>query len=242
MKKGPWVSWVLVVVAACVATGYERPTAIATPVDTPTLQSPPQTSDYRVRVEFILPEEQIQEFPSVAMAFYDAVSEWAKLIPIDPVISTSKIDLDHRGVRDGRWDEPDVIKVRIVDLQTYLWSSPEMIGVWFPSSRQLFLDSDFLSDPAFPQRARATAMHELGHVFGLPHVVSRRQIDKVRLGDITLLPENKPELYTMYHTLTSENVMAVPSALEIQIAKNYILYGVDTYARNLDCDLTLTDN
>jgi hypothetical protein len=117
-----------------------------------------------------------------------------------------------------------------------------MIGVWFPSSRQLFLDSDFLSDPAFSWRARATAMHELGHAFGLPHITSRREINKVRFGDITLLPENKPELYIMYPTLTSENIMAVPSALEIKIATNYILYGVDTYARNLDCDLTLTDN
>lgn len=241
MKKGPWISWFLIVIAACVATGYERPIAVVEQ-NAPALQSPPSTTDYRIRVEFILPEEQVREFPSVALAFYEAVTEWSKLIPIDPVISTSKINLEDKGKRDGRWEEPDVIKVRIVDLQTYMWAGENMIGVWFPGSKQLFLDADFLSDPKFPWRARATAMHELGHVFGLPHVTSRSEKDGVRFGDITLLSENKPELYTMFPTLTSENVMAVPSALEIEIATNYILYGVDTYARNLDCDLTVSDD
>lgn len=234
MKVRAWISCLLVALTSGLALSYggqESPLPVQTP--------PPQVTDYKVRIEFVLAEEQIREYPSVALGFYRALADWAKLVPIDAVVTTSKI-ISSKGDRDGTWNDPSVIKVKIVDIQTFMWSSENMIGVWFGNSNQLFLDADFLSDPTAPWRAHATAMHELGHVFSVPHIVDRSAKNGIVPGDITLPSEMRPELYIMYPIMTKDNVMAVPSQLEIDLARDYVLHGM-TAARNGNCDLTMTE-
>jgi hypothetical protein len=236
-----WLSLVLAFIVGCASVKPDDISYITQhPVEEqqvvePIVPNPPPLINYKIRIEFVLPEEEIEANPTVALGFYQAIEEWSKLIPIDAVVSTSKAtDPNKTWLRDGRWNSPGVIKVRIVDLQTFLWAKPDWIGVWFGSSHQLFLDADFLGDPAFPWRPRGVAMHELGHAFGLPHVNSQSEKLEAKTGDITIPADSQPKMYMMYPIATEENIRAVPSALEIELANQYVIHNLTSIDRGSD--------
>ena len=87
----------------------------------------------------------------------------------------------------------------------------------------MLLDSDMLIGK--PELAKHTARHELGHVFGLPHICYQDK-QEATTGDITIPASHDPESYLMFPIASKGAIKAMPSDLEIGLAREYVLHEI----------------
>jgi hypothetical protein len=157
--------------------------------------------EYKIRVEFALPIEYSVNYPFINRAFKDAVAEWAKHVPIDPVF------IPYHTLR------PRVFTVSIAP--NPFPGAP--LGLYFPITKSLFLNSISLLDY---DDAYDVALHEIGHALGLKHVGSQEADYGILTGDTIIMGDPEPQL--MYPYYTPRNYGAVISDLDIQIVREYI--------------------
>jgi len=159
-------------------------------------------TQYKVRVEFALPIEYKTRYPFITRGFEDAVKEWARVVPIDPVFIPSHV-MGRRGV-----------------INVYIASRPDQrdkLGLYYPSMDTLYLNSMSITtyDDAYD-----VALHEIGHAFGLQHVTDVES--NATTGSVVVLNRD-PEEMLMYGALTDGNKGVGISELAIELVRENLL-------------------
>lgn len=170
--------------------------------------------NFKVSVEYVLYQKQITENPNLVKAFNLAAKEWEKYLPID-----TQIYIDDPMINDYH-NRPGVIHVVLASLNDPPYNLPfGILGLWQPTSNSILIDSELLEQE--PKLAYSTILHEMGHLFGVPHIVSEQQ--SAYTGYIVLPEEAKPQTYVMYPYPVLGNDQSQLSQIEIDVAKQYVL-------------------
>lgn len=194
---------------------------------------------YKVALELVVHEEHSLKYPTVTKALNSAVQEWEQHIPIAPTILTepkkdSSTFLSIFGL-PSFLNRPGIIQVLIDDLQGPGYDLPQnIIGLWQPQHNppRLLFDGDYLESS--PDIAYSTALHELGHVFGVPHIVNK--LDGTISGFVVL--EDSAEEFVMYPANVPGKGQNKLSEIEINIARHYVLFELTRPRKSSDCSLT----
>jgi len=186
--------------------------------------------EYLVRVNFVLFTQEIAQAPVTSQAFQNALGEWADVLPIECAVfleppATFPFNLDSMANQRG------VIRVRIVDIHAPPYNQPfEILGFWDWGQNLLALDRMTLELDA--EMAHVVALHELGHVFGLPHFLNiGAQIGST--GSYMIPAEFDARELIMFPVVGNRNKSSKLTKLEATLAwKNF--RGLQEVGRN-DC-------
>lgn len=162
---------VAALMAACATPKKPEPRILSTQTNTPVNFTEP--TSYLVRVNFVIFEDEVAQNPNTAKAFYTALSEWIRHLPIEcAVFSEKPSPFPFMLGQSGISSQSGIIQVRILDVQSVPYNMPTpILGFWSKKQSVLALDKDVLEID--PDKAYMVALHELGHVFGLPHIVNK---------------------------------------------------------------------
>lgn len=205
----------LIGLTSCVAGDYDKSTFETVEfIEYTNEESPPE---YWVRMDFVLFRSEVVKYPEAAEAFLKAALKWSEHVPIEVHVSFENEGMFPWLPLGGMPPSlaPDVIKVHFKQLD-YM-SIEDMMGGWESTSRTILIDAPDIDDP---DQLYQTALHEIGHALGLPHIVSIGDSMGVT-GDISVR-DNANE-YVMYPGLSEKNVKSKLSDLEIGIAEQYVL-------------------
>lgn len=162
---------VAVLIAACVTPNKAGPRILPVAVQQPVAVTEPTA--YLTRLNFVVFEREVSQSPKTAKAFQDALSEWVSKLPIECLIfceESSPFPFMPFGP-DMISTQPGIIRVHIVDIHSDPYQMPlGVLGYWSHETNELVLDKVMLEID--PDRAYMVALHELGHVFGLQHIVN----------------------------------------------------------------------
>lgn len=178
-------------------------------------------NNFYVQVEFVFYASQIKTYPVCTEAVRSALSEWSRRIPVciityieDPTAISSFYGPDIWHNRLG------VLQIIMTDLSLPPYNfSNDILGLFDANNHLILLDADFLENN--PDIAYKTSLHEIGHLFGVPHVVNLKHNS---LTGFILLPDAvDAEACVMFPAITNkpQNVL---SDIEIEIATEYIKY------------------
>ena len=105
------------------------------------------------------------------------------------------------------------------------------LGIWFPNVRVMNLDLDdmYIEDIFNTDLARAVSLHEIGHMFGLPHIGNTGELN-VQVGDL-IVPQGA-EFMMMHPQIPSNTKDVVISRMEADYAKRYLLTVFSYDAQN----------
>jgi len=112
-----------------------------------------------------------------------------------------------------------------------------LLGLWEPNNNRMLLDADTLE--ADPDLAYSVCLHELGHMFGVPHVVGYTQ--SAPTGFLVLEEGIDARSYVMYPHNVKDQKQDKLSPVEITMAQQYILYYMTHSMGELkkdSCELT----
>jgi hypothetical protein len=117
-----------------------------------------------------------------------------------------------------------------------------LLGLWNNRQSKILLDADTLENN--PRRAFSTALHELGHMLGVPHIINYNEIG--RTGYIVLSPGVDATNHVMYPWVFKDNYQEILSQVEIDRAKQHLFtYWTQPERRSgttFNCELFHIDN
>lgn len=186
------IACVTVTLAACTATKYEQ--------SLKALETPARP----VRV-FVFDPANAAEFPVCHSAFITSINKWAEVVPVHFVIT---YDLCVWGVR-----------VQYTDVNAPPYSVEHAVGVWYEAWPMIVIDSELESDwraTKLGNFATNTAVHEIGHMLGLPHIHGP---GKAFHGDIDVETEELAKKCIMY---PANDPMQEIQPLEIALVKEFL--------------------
>jgi hypothetical protein len=211
-----------------VAQNQEAPAAV--PAEAPVADT------FYVNFEIIVYQEEIDEYPVTWENLQSALAEWSTKLLIRWVIL---IDDLSRGFSIE--DRQGAIQIHMGDLQGDGYNLPEkLLGLWQPRQGRILLDADHLETN--PERAYSVSLHELGHMFGVPHVISFSEMGYT--GFLVLPMGVDATNYVMYPRAVVEHPQKQLSPIEIKIARNNVLYHwtrPDVTYKEHDCELYTED-
>jgi hypothetical protein len=184
---------------------------------------------YLTRLNFVLYRSEVDAYPQAKKGFEEAIQEWCKYLPLDCKITiiddvTPYLPSIQRQLPGG------CIEVRLAASGGPEFKLPhQIIGLWQSNINTLLLNGPFLEKN--PEYAKRTALHELGHMLGLPHIVNSKDED-TQSGYIVVPDEIDAKKFIMYPTLlpgANEDL----SELEIHLAQERIL-NLTTLGSNFD--------
>lgn len=170
---------------------------------------------FYINFEIIALEEQVESYPKTWEMFNEAMNEWAQRIPVRWKILTPEVDIlslyNHNGV----------IVVQLGDLQNDEYGYPAgLLGLWDPYMKSILLDAERLESNE--DQAFNVSLHEIGHMFGLPHIAEH---DEHAFTGWLVLPEGKSgKNYVMYPRASVHPKRKSLSLAEIDIALNNLVY------------------
>jgi len=179
---------------------------------------------FYVSVEIVFHAKQAMKYPQTNIALAMALEEWRSHLPVrlsvmvedpSPVAAvfgfTSYSYLNRYGI----------IEILMDDIQAPPYNQPfGVLGLWMPNENRILLDADTLEQD--PQMAYSTALHELGHMFGLPHFVGMEE--PVYSGHIVLPADVDAQAYVMYPQQVTGKPQTVLSEIEIELARHMVLH------------------
>jgi len=154
----------VILMMACITSPKAEP-------EVPSTALPEQVVDeYLVRVNFVLFTQEVAQAPVTSQAFHNALREWADVLPIECAVFLEPPAIFPFNL-DSIANQRGVIRVHIVDIHAPPYNQPsQILGFWDWGQNLLALDRTTLELDA--EMAHIVALHELGHVFGLPHFLN----------------------------------------------------------------------
>lgn len=193
-----------------------------------------------VSMEVVFHAHQAAEYPVTSDALQNALATWADVLPVrltvyveDPSPPTFFLPFGRPSFLN-RWN---IIEILMDDLQAPPFNMRSgILGIWQPNEFRIILDADTLeTDVAM---AYSVALHELGHMFGLPHLVGWNE--PAPSGWIVLPDGQDASEYLMYPSRGNKSQDCL-SQLEIDVAKHHLLHTLTspgTWHTNEECNLT----
>lgn len=189
---------------------------------------------YYITVEFVVFAEHEAMYPVTVQAFKDAATQWANCLPVHVRCYTEDPNLFIPMFGPMVFHDRDsIIKVYVTDMGSPELGhmSPNIIGLWDSPNKKLFLHGEHLENNY--NLAYSTALHELGHAFGIPHIVGAETPIRPFTGWIVLPPGSKDraESMVMFPARVAGETQDALSPLEISIAEHYIRHGMTNINR-----------
>lgn len=176
-----------------------------------------------VSLEFLINHNDQTNNPLMIKSFMDAVTEWSRHVPIRATFYFEEETplIWFIGGAAAPEKRPGVIKVVIADLQAIPYRAEEdIIGMWEFTQNRLLFDIDYFRDN--PDKAYTVALHEIGHMLGVPHFVNFKEL---ALTGYVVVPANDiAQNYIMYPVINSKSPQTQLSATEIRIALHQVWY------------------
>jgi len=197
----------------------------------------PELADtFYVNFEIIVFQSDIDQYPVTWENLQKAINEWTRHLPIRWIIFIED-DANAFSIL-GR---VGAIEIHMADLQDgpyYL--SDNLIGLWVPSKGEILLDADGLEDN--PERAYSVSLHELGHMFGVPHIIGFSEMGHT--GFVVLPEGHDATNYVMYPRAVLLHPQKTLSPIEIKLARQNLVYHwtrPDVTYKEHDCELYTED-
>lgn len=197
---------------------------------------PTVADKFYVNFEIVVYQEEIDQYPITWENLRKALTEWSTHVPVRWTILTEDpttfVSVENRI---------GAIQIHMADMQGPEYElSRKLLGIWQPHLGRIIIDADFLEDN--PDRAYAVSLHELGHMFGIPHVIG---LTEIGFTGFIVLPEGAdPTDYVMYHKAVIEKSQTTLSPIEIKLARHNVLYHwtrPDVNYQEHDCELYITN-
>lgn len=232
MRK--WILAIVAVVMTACATPQKAEPEVLSPVDQKIIEQSYDQS-FMVRINFVLFKDEVDKYPAIAKSFQEALTEWTNNLPIEAAVFIEErqtlpfilLWAQNAGVSS----QPGIVRVHLTDIQAAPYHVAEnVLGFWLLEKNDLYIDTD--SSSLDSDLCYLVCLHELGHVFGLPHFVEPRSPDAIT-GTIVVIPPVEANTLVMYPQCNPANRRAKLSKLEISIALHYLL-DLQQLVRN-DC-------
>ena len=172
-----------------------------------------------VSVEFVIDIKDFKQHAYFVNAFNAAVAEWAKHIPIRTTFYFDGLTIPFMQMTSPA-DRINVISLVFADLQAKPYNYEEkIIGMWSPGRRSILFDVDYFQKN--PEEIYSVALHELGHLFGLPHIVN---MNEPGYTGYLVLANGDATDYVMYPAAFTNKPQDQLSDIEIRYARHQVMY------------------
>ncbi|MCV0439714.1 MAG: hypothetical protein K5880_13895 [Hydrogenophaga sp.] len=198
--------------------------------------APELADSFYVNFEIIVFQHEIDQYPVVWENLQKAIDEWSSHLPIRWIIffEDSSNDFSILG-RIG------AIEIRMADMQAAPYHlSDNLLGMWQPHRGRILLDADYLEQN--PEKAYSVSLHEMGHMFGLPHIIGFSEMGHT--GFIVLPEGHDATNYVMYPRSIVDKPQKSLSPIEIKLARQNLVYHwtrPDVTYKECDCELYIED-
>lgn len=167
--------------------------------------------DYYIQINFIFKLEEVTQYPVIFDAFLHAISIWESYLPIE-----ADYFLD---AQFPFWiNEGNFVHIELKDLAEEYYDG--LLGLFVNKKPFKILIDDLLEEDRL--FAVCVAMHELGHFFGLPHVIGREdKVSTKRMGSI-IVPGTAIKYLMFSHKNAENKYVWKPSPVEVAVAANFV--------------------
>jgi len=176
---------------------------------------------FYVNIDLAVLKSEIETYPFTWIQAQAALSQWAQRVPVRFMIYVEN-DTTPRLPFLGSPDKikfPGVIRLRLMDLSE-LGLKEGLLGLWDSKRERILLDADLLETDE--DLAYSVMLHELGHLFGVPHVVGFYESGST--GFLVLPLEENAREYVMYPRSVANQSQSVLSDLEVMIARHHLIH------------------
>jgi hypothetical protein len=191
-----------------------------------------------VSVEFSIDIQDFKQHTYFVNAFNAAVVEWAKHIPIRTTFYFDGLIVPFFPI-GSPVDRLNIIRIVFADLQGKPYNfAKNIIGMWSPGRRSILFDTDYFQKN--PEEIYSVALHELGHLFGLPHIVNKHELGYT---GYLVLAEGDATDYVMYPAAFTNKPQDQLSELEIHYARHQVMYifSLDQLMMQRECQIAVDD-
>lgn len=187
-----------------------------------------------ISIEFSITIEDFKQHQYFVNAITAAIAEWAKYLPIRTTFYFEGMTI--LGVQVvSTEDRVNVIEIRFEDLQSSGYDD-KIIGIWLPTQQRIAFDTDYFQKN--PEEIYSVALHELGHLFGLPHIVNKHELGYT---GYLVLQSGDARNYVMYPTSFDDRPQNTLSQIEIDFARHQamFIFSIDHLSRQSECKIAV---
>lgn len=176
------------------------------------------TLPFKIKVEFLISDEDILKYPNIAFEYMKAVREWEKHLPMVAEIGSIK-----------KYDENSFLYNNAIKLKIIELNDPELppnyVGIYYGNVIRITAKAEQNKILAYN-----VSLHEIGHAMGLRHLFGNSTAEFYSAGTGDFIMNGDAHLKVMYYSESegTEYVVRVLSADEISVARKtfFVKFGV----------------